>query len=84
MMDNASAYHEACSIIRRERVKILKLIATSIINSLRGTAPRNDVVLEAVFENVDNLAIKKQIENIARFDEEKNAPLNMVNKPIQM
>lgn len=84
MMDNASAYHEACSVIRRERVKILKLIATSIINSLRGTAPRNDVVLEAVFENVDNLAIKKQIENIARFDEEKNAPLNMVNKPIQM
>ena len=84
MEADPGGYCDACDIIRRERRKILKLIATSIIKSLQGTVPQNDDILEAVYRNVDNLAVKKQIENVSRFEDEKTAPLNMVNKPIQL
>lgn len=82
MLKNPGAYYDACKIIRSERTKILGLIAKVIISDLSGNAPKNDKVLEVVFDNIDNLAVRLQIESITNLEEEYCVPMGMVNKPI--
>lgn len=82
MLMNPAAYYDACRIIRTERTKILELIAKAIISELSGNAPKDDKVLTLVFNNIDNLAVRLQIESITNLEEEYYAPMGMVNKPI--
>lgn len=82
MLMKPAAYYDACRIIRTERTKILELIAKAIISELSGNAPKDDKILTAVFNNIDNLAVRLQIESITNLEEEYYAPMGMVNKPI--
>lgn len=82
ILTNSEMYCEACRIVRTEKTKILGLIAKAIISELSGHAPKDDEILTAVFNNIDNLAVRLQIESITSLEEEYYAPMGMVNKPI--
>lgn len=84
MLSNPAAYRDACRIIRSERTKILDLIAKAIVAKLLGKAPQNDKVLSTVFDNIDNLSMRLQIDSITSLEEEYQAPMGMVNKPINI
>lgn len=82
MLKNPTSYYDACRIIRTERIKILRLIAKAIISKLSGNAPKDDKILTAVFNNIDNLAVRLQIESITNLEEKYYAPIGMVNNPM--
>lgn len=81
LLANPKAYYDACKIVRSERIKILELIAKAIIGKLSGNTPKDDKILTAVFNNIDNLAVRLQIESITNLDG-YDAPIGIVNKPI--
>jgi len=83
MLKNPSEYCTACNTIRKVRRHILKLIGTSIINKLCGRLPNNDLLLKAVSNNIDELAVILQLESITEI-ESIQVPVNLTNHPISI
>lgn len=82
LLNDTGGYVEACRIVRRERRTILELIGKAINNKLSGHIPQEGSVLEVVYNNVDNLSEKLELEKIIELHESKNVSINLVNKPI--
>lgn len=84
MLSNPKSYWEACNIVRGERIKILKIIADAIVKSLGGKIEESNKILDAVYENIDNISIRRQIDSLTTLEEEYAAPIGMVNRPINI
>lgn len=82
LLEAPQTYCEACSIIRRERVRILKLIAAAIVKKLGGKEDTEDELLKAVYENIDNISVRKQLDSVTDIADEYPVPIGMINKPI--
>lgn len=80
MLADSNTFKNACIVVRSMRVKILKKIALSIINKLKGKAPENDPLLEVVYDNVNDLAVMMQLVSITEI--ETKVPINLVNRPL--
>lgn len=83
MLKDPSDYCASCSAIRKVRRRILKLIGISIINKLSGRLPDNDLLLEAVSNHIDDLAVMLQLESVVEVDRVQ-VPINMVNHPVAL
>lgn len=83
MLKDPSEYCASCSAIRKIRRQILKLIGISIINKLSGRLPDSDLLLEAVSNHIDDLAIMLQLESILEVNRVQ-VPINMINHPISL
>lgn len=84
MLRNPKEYCDACSVIRKERVRILKLIAAAIVKKLGGKADTEDKLLKAVYDNIEDLAVRKQLEVITDIKDEYEVPIGMINRPISI
>lgn len=84
MLRNPQEYCDACSVIRKERVRILKLIAAAIVKKLGGKADTEDKLLKAVYDNIEDLAVRKQLEVITDIKDEYEVPIGMINRPISI
>ncbi|MEI7884382.1 MAG: DrmE family protein [Clostridia bacterium] len=82
MLADPIEFCNACKVIRKVRVRILKLIALSIINKLRGQLPKNDILFETVFDKVDDLAELLQLETITELEQILQIPVSKANHPI--
>lgn len=83
MLKDPADYCASCTIIRNVRRHILKLIGISIINKLNGRLTDNDLLLEAVSNHIDDLAVMLQLESVVEVDRVQ-VPINMVNHPISL
>jgi len=83
MLKDPSDYCASCNVIRKVRRRILKLIGISIINKLSGRLPDNDLLLEAVSNHINDLAVILQLESVVVVDRVQ-VPINMVNHPITL
>lgn len=83
MLADPSSFCTACEKIRSIRVGILKLIAKAIISKYSGKLTAEDDMAKVVSENIGDISILVQIETIVPVDEKK-APINMVNRPINI
>lgn len=82
LISDVSGYFNACRTVRRQRKKILKLIAKAIEDRLSGNQPPHGNELEIVYNNVENLSETLQLEVITLLDEAVSVPINLINKPI--
>lgn len=62
----------------------MKLIAAAIVKKLGGKADTNDKLLKAVYDNIDSLAIRKQLDTVIDIQDEYSVPIGMVNRPISI
>ena len=77
-----SSFFEACKIVRRQRREILKLIGEAITEKLKGNLPKNNTILNDIWENVDNLSMEYEIDSIRNLSDPVSVPIGYVNKPI--
>jgi len=84
MLNDPKSFCDACSIIRLERMQILKLIAEAIVKKLGGKEESGDKIFSAVYDNVENISIRRQLEDIMDLEEEYAAPFGMINRPIDL
>lgn len=84
LLDDPKAFCDACAVVRKERMRILKLIAAAIVKKLGGKADSDDKLLKAVYDNIDNLAIRKQLDTVVDIQDEYAVPIGMVNRPISI
>lgn len=82
LLGDVSGYFNACRTVRRQRKKILELIAKAIEDKLSRNQPPHDSVLEIVYNNVENLSEILELEVITLLDEGVSVPINLINKPI--
>ncbi|SFH28777.1 hypothetical protein SAMN05660649_04581 [Desulfotomaculum arcticum] len=82
MKRDPKSFYEACRITRHERKKILSLIGRAIIDKLRGHLSERDGLLEAVYDNIDKLAVMLELETVAELNEPVAVSVNMINKPL--
>lgn len=83
ILGNPHEFFEACRIIRHYRREILKLIGQAISEKLSNKIPAPGSVFEIVFDNVDNLTEKIELENIYELEKPENVNSNLVNRPIE-
>lgn len=84
LLKNPEEFWNACSVIRKERVKILKLIAAAIVKKLGGKGDTEDKLLQAVYDNIDSLAVRKQLDIVKDIQDEYAVPIGMINRPISI
>lgn len=82
LLNDADGYFEACRIVRHEHGEILKFISKAINAKLSGHIPQEGSILEVVYNNVDNLSKRLELENVIELPESVNVSINLVNKPI--
>ena len=82
LLSDVSGYFNACRTVRRQRKKILELIAKAIEDKLSGNQPPHGSELEIVYNNVENLSETLELEVITLLDEGVPVPINLINKPI--
>ena len=82
MFENARVYHEACATIRRIRRDILTQIGKAIIDKLSGREPAAGTIMSDIYERIGSIAQILRLESITRI--ERNVPMNMTNRPINM
>ena len=82
LLSDVSGYFNACRTVRRQRIKILELIAKAIEDKLSGNQPPHGSELEIVYNNVENLSETLELEVITLLDEGVSVPINLINKPI--
>lgn len=82
LLGDVSGYFNACRTVRRQRKKILELIAKAIEDKLSGNQPVHGSELEIVYNNVENLSETLELEAIILLDEGVSVPINLINKPI--
>lgn len=80
MSDNPNAYWDACNLIRSTRMRILKYIGLSIINSLGQRRKKTDEALSSVIGDISSLARVLQIESILEPDG-LSVPSYLFNRP---
>lgn len=84
MQSDPRSFWEACNVIRSERMMILRLIADAIVKKLGGKEEKDDKIFRTVYDNVENLSMRRQLDSIVDIDEEYAAPIGMVNRPIEL
>jgi hypothetical protein len=82
LLENTHAYFEACEIVRKQRKNILKLIGKAIADKLRGLAPKDNRLLELIFENVENLSETMELDDVSVLDKPVFVPVACTNRPI--
>jgi len=80
LFDNASAYFESCREVKRIRRKILQEIGTAIRNKVCGISPSVDDEMYDIYQKLDNQIKVSAIEFLV--DEEREVPINKINKPL--
>lgn len=78
--DDPQKYWKACGVIRSTRVRILRYIGMSIINSMGRRLKQTDELLASVIGDVSGFASLLRIENIVE-PTNLNMPANIVNRP---
>ena len=84
LIDNHIHICNSCKVIRNLRVRILKLIALSIINKISGQYEEEDIFYHLISDKIDNIVRMCQLESIVELEEDLKIPLNLVNKPIEV
>jgi len=82
MKRDPKSFYEACRIVRHERREILNLVGRAIIDKLRGHLSEQGGLLEAVYDNIDKLAVISELESVAILDRPTAIPINMINRPL--
>lgn len=82
LLSDVTGYFNACRIVRRQRKKILKLIAEAIEEKLSGNHSSHNRELEIVYSNIENLSEILELEVIKQFKEGIFVQAGMINKPI--
>ncbi len=82
MFENANIYHEACATIRRIRRDILSQIGRAIIDKLSGREPAAGTIMADIYERTGSIAQILRLESIMSI--ERNVPMNLTNRPINM
>lgn len=85
LLENWENVYEACNLIRKLHTRIKKYLANSIIKSVTGLNKEEIWELEIIKDSLGELsdyAQIVQIENI--FDLDKELPIHLVNKLIEM
>lgn len=83
IMEDSHGFFEACREIRRYRREILKFIGQAINDKLSNKAPSPGSAFEIVFDNVEKLTEKMELENICELEKTENVNINLVNRPIE-
>ena len=78
--DDPQKYWNACGVIRSTRVRILRYIGMSIINSMGHRLKRTDDLLTSVIGDISEFASLLRIENIVE-PSNLDMPVNIVNRP---
>lgn len=82
LLADAEGYFEACRIVRHERRSILELIEKAINDKLSGHIPYEDSILKVVYDNVDNLSERYELDQVSELENSVNVNINLVNRPI--
>lgn len=82
LLADPRSFFEACGAVRRDRRKILDLIAKAINDKLSGSIPQDGSVLSVIYNNVDRLSETLELESILELDKSVNINTNLVNTPI--
>lgn len=80
-----TSYHEiftACEVVRRQRLRILKLIGEAVKAKLSGTDQSHDDLMNFVFENVEALSEILELSNISILKDSVSVPTALTNRPI--
>lgn len=83
IMKDSHGFFEACREIRRYRREILKFIGQAINDKLSNKVPSPGSASEIVFDNVEKLTEKMELENICELEKVENVNINLVNRPIE-
>ena len=82
MFENAQVYFDACSTIRKIRREILNQVGEAIINKLSGRQPKNNTIMEDIYNRIDSVALILRLETISFT--EREVPMNLTNRPINL
>ena len=82
LLNDPSAYFEACRVVRRYRREILSLIAQAINDKLSNKQPVPGSAFEIVYENVKALSETLELEKVIELDDVAFISNNIVNRPI--
>ncbi len=82
LIDNYDRVHLACKRIRSSRRSILNTINEAVMRKISGKESGSDAIDKYVFEHIDDLAQRLEIEKITTVDLE--LPMHMTNKPIMV
>ena len=80
MLKNPDTFCEACNLIRSTRIRILKHIGISIINSISKTKRKPDELFASIIGDATELSITLQIEEIIDV-KDLIVPVMLVNSP---
>lgn len=82
LRNNYTLYDDAFKIVRKQRRNILGLIFKAINEKLSGRRSSGDEIIQMVFDNVDRLSQRYELESIKKVDEQYYIPIGYANRPI--
>lgn len=82
MFENAKEYYDACATIRKIRRDILSQIGKAIIDKLSGREPAAGTIMADVYERTGAIARILRLESIVSV--ERNVPINLTNRPLNL
>lgn len=80
MFQNANAYHDACSEIRKLRRNIMDKIAQAIMDRLTNKLSSSDFIARVVYDKIESISQILEIESIIPY--EKTVPIYLTNRPL--
>ena len=82
MLSDPGAFHNACAVIRRIRIQILKELGNAIIRKLQGEEYVSEYIPAELYGRLDTMAVVLQIDKIVKVD--RMIPSYMTNRPIDL